>query len=351
MSSKHTTARPKSRKASGEGYIVERSDGRWQFLRFGRHALGVCVTIAMLAGCGGSQPPIGAPGATPQRHAVTIRADRSGSWMDAGYGKKDLLYVSDQRGSEVYVLTYPKGKLVGTLTGLNFTQGLCSDTHGNVWVTTQGETYGTGSLVEYAHGGTSPIATLNDDNIPDACAVDPNTGDLAAANPCGDYSCEGNVEVYPGGSGTPTMISTSPVWGAYNITYDSSDNLFVAGYENQQDSRLGWLPNGSSGFQDFNLKPRNIAARGVAWDGAYLLIGQGPHFHQFKLVDGYGVRGDTVPPYIDAYSYLVLGNRLIAAESAGVSVYDYPKGVSPIKTISVPGSNTYGITVSVGSGG
>jgi uncharacterized repeat protein (TIGR03803 family) len=34
-------------------------------LDFGRRRLGICVT-AMLVGCGGSQPPIGAPGATPQ---------------------------------------------------------------------------------------------------------------------------------------------------------------------------------------------------------------------------------------------------------------------------------------------
>ena len=29
-----------------------------------------CVAAAMLAGCGGSQPPIGAPGAIPQSNAM-----------------------------------------------------------------------------------------------------------------------------------------------------------------------------------------------------------------------------------------------------------------------------------------
>jgi hypothetical protein len=33
---------------------------------FGRYALSSCVAATMLAGCGGSQPPIGAPGAMPQ---------------------------------------------------------------------------------------------------------------------------------------------------------------------------------------------------------------------------------------------------------------------------------------------
>ena len=34
-----------------------------------RYALSSCAAAAMLAGCGGSQPPIGAPGAMPQSRA------------------------------------------------------------------------------------------------------------------------------------------------------------------------------------------------------------------------------------------------------------------------------------------
>ena len=36
-----------------------------------RFPLGVCVAIVMLAGCGGSQPLIGAPSAIPQAPATT----------------------------------------------------------------------------------------------------------------------------------------------------------------------------------------------------------------------------------------------------------------------------------------
>ena len=38
-----------------------------------RAALSSCVAAAMLAGCGGSQPPTGAPGAMPQRTNMTYR--------------------------------------------------------------------------------------------------------------------------------------------------------------------------------------------------------------------------------------------------------------------------------------
>ena len=39
-------------------------------LDFGRVALTMGVAAAMLPGCGGSQPPVGAPGAMPQTRAI-----------------------------------------------------------------------------------------------------------------------------------------------------------------------------------------------------------------------------------------------------------------------------------------
>lgn len=37
---------------------------------FGRSALYACAVAALLAGCGGSQPPIASPGIVPQRAAI-----------------------------------------------------------------------------------------------------------------------------------------------------------------------------------------------------------------------------------------------------------------------------------------
>ena len=45
-------------------------------LRMSRHALGVCTATAMLAGCGGSQPLVGAPGAIPQTSTIATHAER-----------------------------------------------------------------------------------------------------------------------------------------------------------------------------------------------------------------------------------------------------------------------------------
>ena len=59
-----------------------------------RYALTSCVAAAMLTGCGGSQPPIGAPGAMPQTSAIATHADRGKSWMLPEAKSQDLLYVS-----------------------------------------------------------------------------------------------------------------------------------------------------------------------------------------------------------------------------------------------------------------
>ena len=40
-----------------------------------RFALVVCLAAAMLAGCGGLQPPVGAPGTMPQRLAIATHAE------------------------------------------------------------------------------------------------------------------------------------------------------------------------------------------------------------------------------------------------------------------------------------
>ncbi len=53
---------------------------------FSRFTLSIAAATAMLAGCGGSKPPIGAPGAMPQTSAIATRSER-------GKSHGDLVYV------------------------------------------------------------------------------------------------------------------------------------------------------------------------------------------------------------------------------------------------------------------
>jgi hypothetical protein len=71
----------------------------------GTYALSGCVAVALLAGCGGSQLPTGAPGAMPQTSALAMHADRGKSWMLPEAKSEDLLYVSNLQNVKVY--SYP----------------------------------------------------------------------------------------------------------------------------------------------------------------------------------------------------------------------------------------------------
>src|ERR1700719_1166848 len=96
--------------------------------------------------------------------------------------KVDLLYVTDIGDNYVYVFSYPGVKQLGTLTGFNNARGACTDKKGDIFVTNRYSfNYTTPpQVLEYAHGGTSPIASLGDYNgQPNDCSVDEKTGRLA----------------------------------------------------------------------------------------------------------------------------------------------------------------------------
>ncbi len=177
-------------------------------LGLGRYALSSCVAAALLAGCGGSQPPIGAPSAMPQSRAIAQRAGRGGSWMLPEAKGEDLLYAGNKI-SRVNVFSYPAGKLVGTLSESAYS--FCSDKNGNIFVV---QPLGSQSeILEYAHGGAEPIQTLYDANaVAVACSVDPTTGNLAVINfSTNGLQGPGNVAIYQGAQGTPLLYSDASI--------------------------------------------------------------------------------------------------------------------------------------------
>jgi hypothetical protein len=90
-----------------------------------RYALCSGVAVAMLAGCGGSQPPIGAPGAMP--HSVIVHR------MVPASAYKVLYHFSIISGDGVH----PRARLInvnGTLYGTTFTDGAYKEGAGAVQV-------------------------------------------------------------------------------------------------------------------------------------------------------------------------------------------------------------------------
>ena len=132
------------------------------------------------------------------------------------------------------------------------------------------------SIVEYAHGGTAPIATLSDPGEkPSGCAVNSETGDLAVANFSGTGSSQnGNVAVYKGGGGTPTLYSAPNIASYYYCAYDNAGNLLVDG---TMESGVGFaeLRKGSTDFTPITMDETFSYAGSIQWTGRDFSIGWG----------------------------------------------------------------------------
>lgn len=195
------------------------------------------------------------------------------SWMVPEARRADLLYVSDGGGSgAVYVFSYPRGALVGTLTDFEGrTQSVCSDRAGDVFVAIFN--LGDNEIVEYAHGATAPLATLAVPGEPVGCSVDPTTGDLAVAIYSYDSS-PGSVAVYRNAAGTPSLFRSPGISDISDCTYDGSGNLYVSGVNNRGFA-LGELAAGSTTLKSVAVKGRVSGAylEPIAWDGSDLAIG------------------------------------------------------------------------------
>lgn len=225
--------------------------------RFSRRAAVAIVGLSLMAGCGETQSAT--LNAVPQRELTAQRAGKS--WMLPEAKGEDLIYVVGGCGGSC-VLSYPNGKLVGTIDGY---QGFGysanrSDASGNVFVSNDTE------VVEFAHAETTLIATFT---LPgkdaEGCSVDPTSNDLAVV-------FQGEVAVFKAGSGTPSVYDTgiSPNY----CGYDAVGNLFVDGLANGAPG-LAELPSGGASFFQLSISQSVGFPGQLQWDGSYITYESG----------------------------------------------------------------------------
>jgi hypothetical protein len=327
-------------------------------IRLGTKALSGGVAIALLAGCGGSQPSVGAPGFI--NSAPPLRPAKGVSWMNQAAARDNLLYVSNTDSATVDVYSWPLLTRVGKLSGFKAPWTFCVDKLQDVYVTDTGLS----ETIEYAHGGTAPIRTLSDSfGSPAACAVDETMGDLAVVNSLGSTSGYGNVIVYPGGSGKPKEYTTSNI-GRYDfVAYDPNGNLFVDGYGSRIHFGLSELPAKGSAFKVITPNVSLRAAGDIVWDGEYLAIADPAHevIYQFTISGAKAIeQGSTAlkdstglwqffVTNLDAGKKRAQGNRAVGVDfyPRGVREWPYPAGGSPTKKLSTP-SGSRGVIESKG---
>lgn len=322
------------------------------------------ITAALLAACGGSQPPIGAPGAIPQSRVIATHAARDVSWMLPEAKSEDLLYVTNY--SYVSVYSYPALKLIGTLNGFKSTVGDCIDGSGNVFITNHVYGHGDTRIAEYAHGGSKPIAELaNDDRIgPIGCSVDPTTGDLAVSG--GGSSRGAGVNIFKRARGKATYVDIpSMVFDSF-CAYDAKGDLFVDGEKNfhGRGPAFAELPHGSSKFSNIKLNATIDPSGGIQWDGQAIAVGayyqprkqHTPAIYRFAINGSKGTKvGMTLlgsPAYTTSFQFFVLTRAIVVPNwpySGGkdVLLYKYPAGGAPTAVLSRNTDDPRGATISI----
>ena len=266
----------------------------------------------------------------------------------------DLLYISDPGTNAVYVYSYPGGTLVQTLSGFDTPLRECSDSAGNVFITNTNSE----QIVEYAHGGDAPIATLPDPKeLPVDCAVDPRTNDLAVTNYGQKGSYNGSLSLYSKSKGKAKKLHAPGVLAYLFCVYDDRGNLYATGLDYKYNLVFIELPKGKKAFVKIALKKAISGWGAVQWDGKYVTIGDGAAtVYRFaiknqtaKLVDTIGLKGA-----LNVVGYLLDGNRLIGPDGPNggghdVGIWRYPAGGGVVSKIKGAFTNPSGVALSPGA--
>jgi hypothetical protein len=289
-------------------------------LYFARYSAGICAA-AILSGCNGSAPPLPAPGVPAQARAAR-------SWMSPAAKAQNLLYVADLGTNLVDVYPYPKGKLVGQLSGIGAMATLCADKAGDVFVVDEA-----GPVRVYAHGGTTPIRQLDASGAPNGCSVDPVTGNLALTNQ--SSYLYGTIAIYAKAKGKPKSYFDETVDATFFCGYDDKGNLFIDGWDRSAHPIFLQMPRGKQGFNITRLAITTPG--GLEWDGKYVAIsdrGTGKivrtnatgdikatvKLHGGGTVDQFWIQGSTL-----------IGPN--AAVNGTVPFWHYPDGGAPTSTL------------------
>jgi sugar lactone lactonase YvrE len=172
-------------------------------LDFSRYAPKCCVAIALLAGCGGSQRPIGAPGAVPQTSTLAAYAERGKSLIHA----PRYVYVTNlaRSGSGAPSVTVypaapsgnvpPSEVISGPQTQLSEPDGIVVSDSGEIYVADSGSD----EIVGFQRGTTGDAAP----NVVIAGS------DTLLQAPVG-LSLDAKGDLYVGNCGSACSVSFAP---------------------------------------------------------------------------------------------------------------------------------------------
>lgn len=351
-----------------------------------RGSLTALIAASMIAGCSGNAAPMAPttvgqnqdPRSMQQRGSlfnennemrgrrsdlVSSHAVTTPSFFDPDAKGKPLIFVSDESGNVVDIyLQRGKNKMVGQITGLNFPQGIATDSAGNVYVANDNTT----EVPVYAPPYTGAPKLILDDTgyFPQGVAVS-RQGIAAVANICNAPSCStgsGSVTFYRKNSTTSCTTVTTPTTFLYteNATFDDNGNLYVIGLGNSG-TLVGEVKQGCDAKKFVSLTTGNAMAYGygiqVTKSDQIAILD--PHTNAIYTYDpphngSLGEPVTTTPltttgSFPTDFAFLASGTNLYTAELPGsngyAKEYAYPAGGTPEKTITVGNGGPVGVAV------
>ena len=230
-------------------------------LGLNRYVLTIGAASALLAGCGGMQSPFNG-GVTP----TVLDSARTREHQTSGTSG-DLLYV--ETSSSIMIVSVASWQIVGAITDLpDFDVGICSDPNsGNVFV----PQYDT--VLEYAHGGTMPIATLNGPKgytYLRGCSVDPITQNLAMTSSFGPYEGNPGVIIFPAEQNYAQVYRKKELSTLGDTAYDNVGNLYMDAYNVHGKFFIGEMKVGQTQINLIRLRANQVVGK-MQWDGTYLV--------------------------------------------------------------------------------
>ena len=296
-----------------------------------------------MAGCGSLQPTTG-----PNVPASGAAAHRNASGA--------LVYVGGKQVVDLF--SFPGGSAQGSFNTAGAVRGMCSDSNGNVYIATAPTTkLGLGHIYEYAHGGTTPIATLNAPKrvVPIACSSDPSTGNLAVSEQ-NERNFTPSIAIYANASGTPAILTSPDIGADPQLGYDDQGNLFATSGGNVGAE----LAQGASGLSKITLTKTFGGVSHVQWDGtAFALQSFGTLKHNgeklFERIYRVQISGSTGKligttkflgwPTKDAGQSWIDGGTIVATPYSEMVFWNYPAGGKAVQSVHTPNDGK-AITVS-----
>jgi hypothetical protein len=279
---------------------------------------------------------------------------------------RKLMYVAGAGTGTVYVYDYERRRLVGELTGFLQPNGECVDAKGDIWITDWQAT----TTTEYAHGGKTPIVTLNTQAEQTACSIDPTNGNLAV----GTFS-PGRIYVFRKARGTPKVYTSSACTEMWGPGYDNKGNLFAEAASMGSAVFVCELRYRGTSLE---LVPFNWTINygaDVMWDGRYITFADQSFggselqagVYQAKVNGSLGLalvgktpladpcgHSDVIQPFIvgrrNTPDNTTQGTAATGSNNSclsNVDVWPYPGGGKPSYIITAPEKVTFGSAVSI----